>query len=84
MAKAPLAPYPVQNSLTRDLRAAAARAGDFELLSLWAGQAAPLAKELPAAALVEEIMQETDAILSKMGRQARGPRPDARSLTPEA
>jgi nitronate monooxygenase len=82
MAKAPLAPYPAQNSLTRELRAAAARAGDFELLSLWAGQAAPLARELPAAALVAKIMQETDAILSKMGLQAL--KPGARSLKPEA
>jgi nitronate monooxygenase len=77
MAKAPLAPYPVQNSLTRELRAAAARAGDFELLSLWAGQAAPLAKELPAAEMVAQIVDEMNTVLSNLGRRARSPRPEA-------
>src|SRR5206468_6792306 len=42
MAGAPLAPYPAQNSLTREIRAAAAKAGDAGLLSLWAGQGPPL------------------------------------------
>ncbi|HEY6233654.1 MAG TPA: nitronate monooxygenase [Candidatus Elarobacter sp.] len=36
-------PYPKQNALTRPLRTAAAAANDPEYLSLWAGQATPLA-----------------------------------------
>jgi nitronate monooxygenase len=36
-------PYPKQNALTRPLRTAAAAANDAEYLSLWAGQATPLA-----------------------------------------
>lgn len=36
--------YPVQNRLTQDLRAAAARAGDPEMISLWAGQGVRLAR----------------------------------------
>src|SRR5207249_4470536 len=48
MAAAPLAPYQVQNSLTREIRTASARRGDAALLSLWAGQAAALAREVPA------------------------------------
>ena len=31
-------PFPLQNDLTRPLRAAAGKAGDTERLSLWAGQ----------------------------------------------
>src|ERR1700681_2560515 len=36
-------PYPKQNALTRPLRSAAAAANDAEYLSLWTGQATPLA-----------------------------------------
>lgn len=36
--------YPVQNRLTQPMRAAAARSGEADLLSLWAGQAVTLAK----------------------------------------
>jgi nitronate monooxygenase len=66
MAAAPLAPFPAQNALTRDMRAAAARAGDSGLLSLWAGQAAALAREMPAAQLVAQIVREADEVLAKL------------------
>ena len=65
MAGAALAPFPVQNALTREIRAAAQRAGDFEYLSLWAGQAASLARELPAKELVAVIMREAQDALSQ-------------------
>ncbi len=38
MAGKPVLPFPLQNALTQDMRAAAARAGDAGLLSAWAGQ----------------------------------------------
>src|SRR5262249_30177378 len=57
MAAAPLAPYPVQNSLTREIRVAAAKAGSAEFLSLWSGQAAPLGRELPARELVAVLVR---------------------------
>ena len=66
MSGAPLAPYPVQNALTREIRAAATLAGDHELLSLWAGQGASLARELPAGELVAQIMREKDNVLSQL------------------
>ena len=53
-----IAPYPFQNAMTRDIRNAAGQQGRAEFLSLWAGQAARLAKELPAAQIVAEFMQE--------------------------
>lgn len=56
-ADAPAA-YPQLHHLTRPLRAAAARAGDPEAMSLWAGQTYPLAPELPAAELVDLLMAQ--------------------------
>ena len=53
-----IAPYPFQNAMTRDIRNAAAAAGNPEYLSLWAGQAAPLAREEPARAIVERLVRE--------------------------
>jgi nitronate monooxygenase len=49
-------PFPLQNALTRPLRAAAAKAHDAEYLSLWAGQAAALMKHhVRAAEVVGEL-----------------------------
>jgi nitronate monooxygenase len=66
LAGAELPPYPVMNALTRPLRRAAAAAGRPELLSLWAGQGVPLARELPAAEIVRALEQETDAALERL------------------
>ena len=66
MAGAPLAPFPVQNALTRDMRTASAQRGDSGLLSLWAGQAAALARELPARELVAQVLREADAVLARL------------------
>ncbi|MBV8200324.1 MAG: nitronate monooxygenase [Acidobacteria bacterium] len=51
-------PFPWQNAATRPLRTAAARAGRADLLSLWAGQRAGLARGLPAAELVAMLVAE--------------------------
>lgn len=56
-----IAPYPFQNAITRDIRTAAGEQGRSDFLSLWAGQAAKLAKEAPAADIVAELMQEAQA-----------------------
>lgn len=45
--------YPVQNRLTQPLRAAAAKAGTADMLSLWAGQGVKLTRTGPAGALVQ-------------------------------
>jgi len=44
--------YPVQNRLTQAMRAGADKAGDPEMMSLWAGQAVKLAKPGQAGELV--------------------------------
>lgn len=61
-AEAPRA-YPEVHYLTAPLRQAARAAGDPDLVNLWAGQAYPLLRELPAAELVRELDRETKAAL---------------------
>jgi len=53
--------FPHTNSLTRPMRTAAAKAGDIERLSLWAGQGAPMARAMPAAALLRKLVEEREA-----------------------
>ncbi len=50
--------YPVQNRLTLALRAAATANGDPSVLSLWAGQAYPLARTGDAGEMVKAWWQE--------------------------
>jgi nitronate monooxygenase len=45
----------------RPLRAAAAKRGRAEFLSLWAGQGLRLARRQPAGALVARLARETEA-----------------------
>ena len=58
--------YPAQNNLTRPMRTAAAKQGDADRLSLWAGQAAPLARAMPAADLVALLVRESDRIVDSL------------------
>lgn len=53
--------YPVQNRLTQPLRAAAARNGEADMISLWAGQGVGLAKPGPAGQLVLQWWEEARA-----------------------
>lgn len=55
LAVADLPDFPIPNALTRPLRQAAGKAGRAEFLSLWAGQAVPLAKRAPAAEIVKKL-----------------------------
>lgn len=59
-----LAPFPVQNWLTGRFKPVAAVQGNGDLMSLWAGQAAPLARSGAAAALLATLEAETDALLA--------------------
>ncbi|AXE30439.1 nitronate monooxygenase [Chromobacterium phragmitis] len=56
--EAALPAYPVMNALTAPMRAAAARAGCGELMSLWAGEGVAGARALPVAALIGELRDE--------------------------
>jgi nitronate monooxygenase len=60
------AAYPHVHHLTSPLRAAARAAGDAETLHLWAGQAHPLIRSLPAAELVDRLGAETNAAITAL------------------
>jgi nitronate monooxygenase len=59
-------PYPAQLSLSRVLGEAAAERGSAEFLAMWAGQAAPLAREVPAAELVARIVSDAEQVLGAL------------------
>jgi nitronate monooxygenase len=61
--EAPLG-YPEIHYVTAPMRAAARAADDPSLVNLWAGEAYPLARELPAAELVRLLAQETREALA--------------------
>jgi nitronate monooxygenase len=58
MQSAPQLAFPAQNSVTGKLRQASAKAGKPDFVAMWAGQAAPLARALPAAELVARLEAE--------------------------
>jgi nitronate monooxygenase len=59
-------PFPLQNTLTRPLRSAAAQQGRAEFLSLWAGQGVRMARQEPAAKLVAQLVRETETAIGQM------------------
>jgi nitronate monooxygenase len=69
--RAPQLPFPAQNVLVGKLRAAAAKAGNPDFVAMWAGQAAPLARALPAADLVAALEAETLEALDRLASLRR-------------
>jgi len=61
-----IAPFPIQNILTRPMRSAAAKQGRAEFLSLWAGQGLRLARRQSAAELIERLRGETSRAISSL------------------
>jgi nitronate monooxygenase len=55
---AAILPFPLQNSLTRPMRAEAGRRGDARFLSLWAGEGVERARAMPAGELVKTLVAE--------------------------
>ncbi|MEC3977263.1 NAD(P)H-dependent flavin oxidoreductase [Amycolatopsis sp. H20-H5] len=66
-ADAPAA-YPQLHHLSKPVRAASAKAGDPEAMSLWAGQTYPLAPAGPAASIVDRLRAEAREALSRVER----------------
>jgi len=77
---APLA-YPEVHNLAAPVRGAARSQGDAEGFNLWAGQAYPLAAELPAGELVRALAREArealDLARGALTHRAEGGREDA-------
>jgi nitronate monooxygenase len=57
------APYPVQRGLTASMRAAAQKDNDLQRMQAWAGQSAALGRAEPAAAVVQRLWEDAQAIL---------------------
>jgi nitronate monooxygenase len=75
-AAAPFA-YPEVHYVTAPLRAHARKAGDADLINLWAGEAHELAEALPAAQIVAKLAREASAALQQAQRRMGGVQADA-------
>ena len=58
-------PFPLAAGAAQPLRAAAEAKGSAEFTALWSGQAATLAREMPAGELVATLVEETEAVLRR-------------------
>ncbi len=58
-------PYPIQNALTQELRAACAKAGRSDMLSLWAGQGVHALREAATAEIVVQIWRDAREALAR-------------------
>ncbi len=63
-----LPPFPSFLGATSDVRSTAAKQGRADLMQLWAGQGAPLARELPARELVATLVREAHEALAGVHR----------------
>ena len=66
-------PFPLQNSLTRPLRTAAAKQSRAEFLSLWAGQGLRLARRQSASELVALLAKEVEETIAELHRGEAAP-----------
>ena len=57
--------FPVQNTLTQDIRRASGEKKEPDYLSLWSGQSPRLARKVSAASLLEMIISEAEGIKSR-------------------
>lgn len=69
---APMA-YPDLHHMTSPVRAAARKAGDPEVINLWAGQAASLARARPAGEIVRAMWAEAHAALTETSERYPAP-----------
>ena len=60
--------FPAQGQLTAKLRSASAQSGKHDFMTLWAGQAVPLARRLPAAELVRALEREAVDAIERLAR----------------
>lgn len=65
----PIAPFPLQSWLVGRFKSAAIAQGRSDLVSLWAGQAAPLIRHHDATELVGALVAQTNELLGQGGRR---------------
>jgi nitronate monooxygenase len=66
--KEELPPFPVQNTLTKDIRAAAQKRDRPEFMSLWSGQAPRLVRPTNAAELVRSVAEGVEVALRELAK----------------
>jgi nitronate monooxygenase len=66
----PVLAFPAQNGVTGKLRQASAKAGKPDFIALWAGQASPLSRALPAAELIRRLQSELQESIQQLGKSA--------------
>jgi nitronate monooxygenase len=59
-------PFPWHNALTGPMRRAAAKAGNRDLLSLWAGQGVRMLRRGSARDIMQELRHEIEAVLAQL------------------
>jgi nitronate monooxygenase len=64
-----LLPYPAQYSLSRDLRKSAAERGDSDFMSMWAGQGVGLIRNQPAADLMQDLVNGSQALITRLAKR---------------
>ncbi len=65
--------FPLAATALQPLRAAAEKQGEGDFSPLWSGQAARLAREMPAADLLQHLAAEAQALLSRPAGGSAGP-----------
>ena len=56
--------FPILNTLTGPLRKASAESGNPDFVALWAGQGYGMSRTMPAADLLDTLVDETDEVLN--------------------
>ncbi len=64
--------YPIAYDAGKALHLAAKQSGETGFGAQWAGQAAPLARSLPAATLITELQSELEQAIIPLAGFARG------------
>ena len=62
----PILDMPIQSALVKDIREAAQKQNNPDYMSLWAGQASRLCRNMPAAELFEKLILEANEILNAL------------------
>jgi nitronate monooxygenase len=62
--------YPIQETLTRDIRDAAAKQNNPDFMLLWAGQASPLSTSLSVKELLDKLVMETEDVAERLNQSS--------------
>lgn len=60
--------YPIQETLVRDIRDAAAKQNNPDFMVLWAGQASPLSTCLTVRELMDKLVSETEGVVDRLNQ----------------